>query len=132
MWTQVYNNKIDTLDQSAIFTISWTGTNAFAFEYVLNTKVSIPASVRNVRIQRATDAVVTCRCGLMNMKQTIYWSFRPEKRRKVDDRQVLKQSTGHNFESSVNRVKKASTVSSGRVVLVATVNVKTKPSQRSL
>ena len=120
------------MDQSTIFTNSWTGTNAFAFEYVLNTKVSIPASVRNVRIQSATDAVVTCRCGLMNMKQTIYWSFLHEKTREVDDRYALKQSTGHNFESSANRVKKASTVSSGRVVLVATVNVKTKPSQRSL
>ena len=113
-----------------------TGTNEFSAaevaapltENVLNTEVSIPASVRNARIQRATYAVVTCRCCLMNMKQTIYWIFWPEKRRQVDDRQVLKQSTGHNFESSVNRVKKASTVSSGRMVLVATVKVKTRPS----
>ena len=79
MSTQVYNNEIDTLDQSVIFTISWTGTNAFAFEYVLNTEVSIPASVRNARIQRATDAVVTGRCRLMYMKQTICWIFRPER-----------------------------------------------------
>ena len=59
------------------------------------------------------------------MKQTMYWSFLHEKTREVDDRYALKQSTGHNFESSANRVKKASTVSSGRVVLVATVKVKT-------
>ena len=54
------------------------------------------------------------------------------RRREVDDRYVLNNSTGHKFESSGNRVKKASTVSSGRVVLFATVKVKTKPSGRSL
>ena len=61
-----------------------------------------------------------------------FWASDKFRRREVDDRYVLKHSTGHNFESSGNRVKKASTVSSRRVVLVATVKVKTRPSGRSL
>ena len=120
--------------------ISCNGTKALAAADVaaprtecdLKTDVSTPAWAKKVRIQRATVAVVTARCGLMCEIKRMLGSLPDSRRRSlVADIYVLRHSTGHKVISFVKLEKKAVTVSSGRKVFVGVVRVKIAPSGAS-